>query len=172
MLVYKIANMTNGKGYIGITMGRLCSRWAKHVYVARRGSQLPLARAIRRYGVQSFTIEAIYEATSVKELKAVERGLICAHATHTSGGGGYNRTLGGDSIEGVESRRGERQYRALLTEEVVAYIRDPSRAQLTNREIVEMVAAEFGVAARRDTIRDARRGDAWAHLSSGCPVQS
>jgi hypothetical protein len=163
MIVYKIVNSRNGRTYIGISTVGLRRRWTCHVFDANNGNPLPLYRDMRKCGVDAFTIATLYEATSIDELLTVERGLICAHGTHVKSGG-YNCTLGGDGAEHL-LRRGEDQYRALLTNDIVEFIRDPAKAHIVNREMVEMVEAEFGVAAKRDTVRDARRGDSWAHLN-------
>lgn len=54
--VYMIYNHSNGKFYIGSSV-ELSARIARHTYEARHGrSQLPLYRAIRKYGLENFSL--------------------------------------------------------------------------------------------------------------------
>ena len=63
--IYKITNKVNGKIYIGYTEKSLEERFAQHCGDARSARpSRPLIRAIKKYGEDSFTIEALYEGTN------------------------------------------------------------------------------------------------------------
>ena len=83
--------------------------------------------------------------------------------------GGYNLTDHGMSYGRVDQLRGERTHNAVLTEEIVAFIRDPQHWDKANSQVLDMVKERFGFQGARDTLRDARRGDAWKHLNDKYP---
>lgn len=63
--IYKITNKINGKIYIGYTEKSIEERFAGHCADAQNPSPTrPLIRAIKKYGADSFTIEALYEGTN------------------------------------------------------------------------------------------------------------
>lgn len=102
MFVYKITNTLNGKVYIGITTKTVDARWRAHLSSAYvKNVDYYLYNAMRKYGKAAFLIEPIYEATSVKELLAVEKGLIAQYGTYATANG-YNQTLGGEGVFGLK----------------------------------------------------------------------
>lgn len=63
--IYKITNKVNGKIYIGYTEKSIEERFAQHCGDARSARPTrPLISAIKKYGPDSFTIEALYEGTN------------------------------------------------------------------------------------------------------------
>ena len=58
--IYKITNRVNGKIYIGYTEKSPEERFAGHLAKARR-PRSPLQKALKKYGKDSFTIEAIFQ---------------------------------------------------------------------------------------------------------------
>lgn len=57
MWVYKITNIQNGKVYIGQSVRPISERWHRHITHAMSGVlDTHFARAIRKYGEESFTI--------------------------------------------------------------------------------------------------------------------
>lgn len=64
--IYKITNKVNGKIYIGYTENTIENRFRDHCAEALRGKRYtrPILRAIKKYGPDSFTIEALYEGTN------------------------------------------------------------------------------------------------------------
>src|SRR5262249_40495848 len=151
--VYKISNIVDGKAYVGITVCSLEKRWREHRCAARMGNDLPLYRAIRRHGEAAFTIEVIATAKSFAELYSLERDLIATHASHCSSGRGYNCTLGGEGVDGIERLGGEDVYNARLTDEIVRFLRDPNFSDITNDEMKFTLAGRFGTTVSRDCIR-------------------
>lgn len=102
MFAYKITNRVNGRIYIGITTKSVRSRWKAHLCNAFvKNVDYYLYNAMRKYGKDAFSIETLYEATSVKELLAVEKGLIAQYNSYATANG-YNQTLGGEGVFGLK----------------------------------------------------------------------
>ena len=93
MIVYKIENQLNGKSYVGQTVREARQRFSEH---ARSNS--PLGRAMRKYGVENFTIQVLDEAGTMDELNAKEIEWVSRENTMTPIG--YNLCIGGGSTEG------------------------------------------------------------------------
>ena len=168
MLAYMITNNVNGHRYIGITVCALEKRWREHRSAANTGSQKRLYRAMRKYGVENFAIEKIYDATSFEDLQEAEKRLIAQYETHTSLNKGYNLTSGGEGRDRVDQLYGE-QLPSVLNNKIIEFIRDPARVGISNSTLLAEVKDRFGVDCSRDTIRDARRGDTWTHLNVEYP---
>ncbi len=99
MIAYLITNTVNGKKYIGITKGALKRRYKTHLNIAKKcQDNIALYNAIRKYGVDAFTIEQIASSFSRKDLCALEIELIAQHQTKVPNG--YNMTDGGDGLKG------------------------------------------------------------------------
>ena len=169
MLVYKITNNVNGHGYIGITQCALAKRWREHLCAARTGSDKRLYRAMRKYGTDNFSIAVVYEASSFLELQVVERGLIAEHGTHASSGKGYNLTSGGEGKDRMDQLFGEAIPGSLLTEEIVAFARNPEHWNISNADVLGMIAKKFDLDCAIDTVKDARNGSSWTHLNAKYP---
>ena len=92
--IYKITNNINNKIYIGQTIRSLEKRWKEHIFKSKSGDHmnLPLARAIRKYGAENFTISLIEEVAD-EELNDREKYYINYYDSYHTG---YNATLGGD----------------------------------------------------------------------------
>lgn len=167
-LVYKISNTVNDRLYVGLTTNGLEKRWREHRCAANINVDKPLYRAMRLHGVDKFTIELLYEATSVEDMRQAEIRYIAELKTHVNDGG-YNLTDHGYKYGDVTRPRGEDNYKAKLTEEMVAFIRSPEHWDKSNTAVLDMLEEMFGFDGARDTIRDARRGDVWAHLNDKYP---
>lgn len=99
MWVYKITNLINDKGYVGITTN-LELRWKAHKkaynypYIKN-----PLYSAMRKYGLNNFKFEIIRDNIgSTEELGELERYYIKQYNTHISQHG-YNLTWGGERCQ-------------------------------------------------------------------------
>ena len=90
--IYKITNTLNGKVYIGKTLGTIERRFAEHCKEAYRDteSHRPLYAAMRKYGVEVFSVALVEETNQPEER---ERFWI---ETYGSFKNGYNATIGGD----------------------------------------------------------------------------
>ena len=169
MLVYKITNNVNGHGYIGITQCALAKRWREHLCAARTGSDKRLYRAMRKYGTDNFSIAVVYEAKSFEELQRVECQLIIEHNTHAKNGEGYNLTAGGEGKDRMDQLFGEAIPGSLLTEEIVAFARNPEHWNISNADVLGMIAKKFDLDCAIDTVKDARNGSSWTHLNAKYP---
>lgn len=90
MWVYKVTNKGNGKVYIGQSIRPIDQRWNKHVNDAINNVlDTHFARAIRKYGKDSFVVEVIDSADTQKELTEKEQYWI---RYYNSVNDGYNET--------------------------------------------------------------------------------
>lgn len=95
IFIYKITNIFNNKTYIGQTVRSVDARWQRHIKDATSGRlNTHLARAIRKYGAESFSVETIDEASDKEDLNAKEIFWINFYESNTDG---YNMTIGGDN---------------------------------------------------------------------------
>lgn len=91
--LYRLVNSVNAKEYIGITTGSLDARLRGHRRQARLGTKSPLYNAMRRHGIENFSIELIRDdARSLEELQQQEIDEIAKRGTQRRG---YNTALGG-----------------------------------------------------------------------------
>lgn len=93
MIVYLLTNTVNGKRYVGQTIGALRDRWVKHVSTARLSTDTVIAKAIRKYGPESFTVSVLATAKTLEELNRIECEQIALLGTVVPGG--YNLCTGG-----------------------------------------------------------------------------
>lgn len=96
--IYKITNKENGKIYIGQTTRNVQIRWKEHIRHSRQlntiHSYCHLYRAMRLYGIDSFSIETIEECDNAL-LNAQEEFWILYYKSYDRNIG-YNMTMGGD----------------------------------------------------------------------------
>lgn len=96
--IYKITNNINNKIYIGKTVTSIQERWRHHksdAYSEVHGTKYehrPLYSAIRKYGINNFTIEEVEEC-SIEELEEKEKYWVEYYGSFKNG---YNATKGGD----------------------------------------------------------------------------
>ena len=90
--IYQITNKINGKIYIGKTERTIQERWGEHCrdYIKEQCEARPLYRAMKKYGLENFSIELI-EETNIPEEREIfwieQKGSFKY---------GYNATMGGD----------------------------------------------------------------------------
>jgi group I intron endonuclease len=110
MFVYQITNVVNGKRYIGQHSGKSLEQYWKHcVSHALSGSidKPYLYNAVRKYGVENFSIKPLVIVESKWEMDLYETGLIKAFKTRKPHG--YNLTDGGDGVLGLKHTAGSNQ---------------------------------------------------------------
>jgi group I intron endonuclease len=95
--VYLVTNLVNGKLYVGCTRVSLKRRWSQHLSCARKGSQLALHRALRKYTEQNFTIQCLEVLSTQAAMLEAEVSQIAAH--HCMVPEGYNLTAGGEGVD-------------------------------------------------------------------------
>lgn len=73
MVVYKIHNTINNKIYVGITRQSLGIRWSQHKHNAfHKKSNLPLYKAMRKYGIENFVITVVDNCDTIENLQVKE----------------------------------------------------------------------------------------------------
>ena len=96
--IYKITNLVNNKIYIGQSIN-IKRRFEEHHYKPfyQKGDEynIPLYRAIRKYGVDNFNFEVIEECLP-EELNDKEQYWIQYYNSYIQNNCGYNLTYGGD----------------------------------------------------------------------------
>ena len=85
--------------YVGQTVD-LPRRWRAHLQEARKGANQPLYRAIRKHGIESFSISPILKVDTQEEANYQERIWILLLGAHVSKYG-YVCTWGGDGRTGI-----------------------------------------------------------------------
>lgn len=90
MIIYQITNKVNNDFYIGKTVRKLTERLSCHKYSCKKGSQTHLHRAMRKYGIENFTVETICVVDTLEELDKKEMQFIESLQPK------YNMTKGGD----------------------------------------------------------------------------
>lgn len=104
MLVYKITNEINGKVYIGITEKTLEERWNGHKSKMRNGNKSHLYCAMRKYGVQNFSIIIIEDNVKTYEELLEKEIFYISKFNSTNVDIGYNMTYGGDTNPMIHPR--------------------------------------------------------------------
>ena len=105
MFIYLVTNLIDGKMYVGKTEKEIRERWKTHIENSKnpKRHQEYLYRAIRKHGLDNFSLQCITETESADDLNQLERLWIlslCTHAPH-----GYNMTYGGDGVPGTPEVR-------------------------------------------------------------------
>ena len=94
--IYKITNKQNGNIYIGQTRIDVIGRWKTHCNISYNQNSeeyhFALHKAIRKYGVEGFSVDTIEECPDDK-LNERERFWIAYYDSYNNG---YNESLGGD----------------------------------------------------------------------------
>ena len=93
-IVYKITNRVNGKIYIGHSVRTLEQRWKSHLSSVRQGSKFRFHSAIRKYGVDLWDQEILFEHSDVYICKKKEEEMI-AEFDLMNNKKGYNAKPGG-----------------------------------------------------------------------------
>ena len=86
MYLYKITNLINGKGNIGIT-NDYKKRWANHK--CNNNPTMAIAKAIKKYGVENFKFVVLLSNIPLEEIDDKEIEYIKKYHTHVSENG-YN----------------------------------------------------------------------------------
>ena len=96
--IYKIVNSVNGKVYIGKTEQCFKKRFKQHCLDSKkdRCEKRPLYSAMRKYGIDKFSVELICETNTPE---ADEIRLIAEYGSYSYG---YNATMGGDGKKRID----------------------------------------------------------------------
>ena len=152
-IAYRIEHASNGSAYIGITSRSIKQRWSDHKFASKSGS-VPLYRAMRKYGVESFSISEIGCAETYDALKALEIKLIAS--ARDQGVKLYNVTNGGDGTQGW-----------VPSNEVKEKIRQKNIEQMSNPERRLALSQ-----AAKKQFSDPKYGEAVSARLRGVPLSS
>src|ERR1700739_3858790 len=99
--IYKFQNKINGKVYIGKTIQKPNTRKRQHINDANKGANTPLHAAIRKYTIDNFDFDVIYNAFTLEELNKAECDFIREYDCCVLDGkdNGYNVSRGGEGID-------------------------------------------------------------------------
>jgi len=104
--IYKATNTTNGKVYIGFD-----SNWPNrkygHISNSDGNSSTKFHRAIRKYGINNFNWEIVYQSKNGNHCKDVMENYFIQE--YDSFKNGYNMTLGGDGTLGHKKTKKSKQ---------------------------------------------------------------
>jgi group I intron endonuclease len=96
-IIYKSTNLINGKCYIGKSVTKLKYRKSQHRHYAfEKNGQDYFHSALRKYGIENFKWEVIYECDDKLILNIMETMKIIVNHSHYTEGKGYNLTWGGE----------------------------------------------------------------------------
>ncbi|MDN7129970.1 GIY-YIG nuclease family protein [Pseudidiomarina sp. 1APR75-15] len=99
-ILYRITHIKSGMKYYGLTRNKLRKRWLQHCNLARKGSSLPLHRAIRNQDAGSFRVETVQEDIPIQQLANLERQYISREQTQWPNG--LNACSGGQTGNLIE----------------------------------------------------------------------
>jgi group I intron endonuclease len=98
--VYLIINNINNKKYVGVTHRGYLKRYHEHLRCAKNGRKSVLYDAMRKYGIQNFSVCLIESNISDDEIQAKERYYIEYYNSIYINRNGYNMTVGGMGMAG------------------------------------------------------------------------
>ena len=144
MIIYKIHHKETGEVYIGQTCQPLKRRIGCHM---RQPGCSRLNRALRKYGMDAFTVEVIDSATSRSALNLLESAWIAAYDCVSPKG--YNLMTGGSApvvSDETRARMAEAHKGSTCSEETKAKISAANKGTVHSEEIRErMSAAHRGI---------------------------
>jgi group I intron endonuclease len=124
---YKITCKLNGKSYIGIASNGVKHRFNQHKFDAKKGLSTPLHAAMRKYGLNEFTVEILGKTNDWNEVCQIEREMITKHNTLSKNGMGYNVATGGEGPFGVKRSDETKEKLSRITKKWLS--EDPRRLQ-------------------------------------------
>lgn len=130
--VYQLTSITTGKHYVGYSSKGLSGRLHKHHTNATYGTDTHLYNAIRKYGIDDFETQVLWEGKSKTTALELEKHYIELLGTYVNG---YNQTLGGDGGYSVPQEK----YDDWLKKKSIAVSgeRNPRYSGITDAEILE-----------------------------------
>jgi group I intron endonuclease len=94
--IYVITCLINNKKYIGFTKRSINVRWHEHIRYSKTDNNSALYRAMRKHGINNFSIQAIYQSKNIEHTyKVMEPYFITEYKTHVRYNQGYNSVDGG-----------------------------------------------------------------------------
>jgi hypothetical protein len=133
--LYCVTNKNNGKKYVGMTGRNPETRWKAHVSAARQGSPFRFHAAIRKYGIDAWTVEEICTVQTIDEARLKEERLIIEMKTMDSRTG-YNAKPGGCGGWIVPADKYEQW--AIGNAKRAGGLLNPNSLAVTNEQLIEL----------------------------------
>ena len=117
--IYKITNNLNGKFYIVKTNFIIEKRWKEHCSDYKKESlqKRPLYSAMKKYGIENFSIEEIEQLETPQQAEEREKYWIEYYGSFKNG---YNATVGGDGKTYIDYDLVVATYKQLKNQKEVA----------------------------------------------------
>lgn len=139
-IVYKITNRISNKSYVGYTTRTFDQRWNAHLSSTRQGSKFRFHSAIRKYGIDSWYLEIIFEDESIELCKKKEEQFI-TEMNLTNNQFGYNAKPGGGGGWIVSEEKYESWH--LKNKERANGITNSNSTGYSNDELIEIAILVF-----------------------------
>lgn len=170
-IVYKITNMLNNKIYIGQTTKSLGLRWGQHRRASLSyGSNYPLYKAIRLYGIENFKIEKIDVADNSEELNIKEEFWIETFNSYIKHRKGYNLTKGGHNRDDLKNKSWGKH-----TQEHKEYMKEKfkgrSPSPLAKEKAIESNSLSTINLTTGETFSSAKEMSKYYHISYGFTLE-
>lgn len=124
--VYVLNNVISGSSYVGKSTDPK-RRWRRHKTDANAGCELPLHRAIRKYGIDAFELQILEECSSDAEALLAEAQQIASYRQR--GITLYNLTDGGEGASGMKMSE---ESRAAIRHKLMGHsVTDETRSKLS-----------------------------------------
>lgn len=157
MYVYKITNLINNKQYIGIT-NNYKKRWSNEKSNPKDSrKQQVITRAIAKYGKENFNFEVLFSHLTIEEACEKEQKLINEYNTLVPNG--YNVDPGGNYHPHAKPLYGEKNPKAVLTDEEAQYIKDHRNQPLY------ILYEEFSDKISYDSFKKCYKHQTYIHLT-------
>ena len=147
--IYKITNTITGKSYIGHSKDIL-RRWAQHRFDAKT-KELPLYRAIRKYGIENFDF-SILEECKIKDLSVREDYYVNKFNSYIPNGYNYNKP--------------ETHHTNILIPDKYLYIK-----KLLKTTDISMTQIGKEVGLKLEAIRSINNGTTWRQDNENYPLR-
>lgn len=154
--LYIIVCAVNGKLYAGITSRELAIRWNEHLKAAKGQQPASIVHlAMRKYGVDNFSIEAMYTYPTEEEAKYAEESVIAALnltrlGYNASPGGDISPTLGVGHTDATKAKLSAAAKKQHASPEARAALSERAKAQMAVPENKERIAAKLRGRKRPD----------------------
>lgn len=144
--LYAITCTTNGKLYVGITSRDMDVRWKEHVksYKGQQPSSV-VHKAMRKHGLQAFTVEVLHEYSTAEEAAHAEIQLIAnlelmRRGYNAGPGGDVSPTTGVGHTDAVRAKLSNMARLQFSTAEAREKLRQRAKAQMSDPRNRERVA--------------------------------
>jgi group I intron endonuclease len=158
-IVYCATNKTNGKIYIGKTINTLQQRQKEHLFASKKKNHY-FPTALRKYGIENFNWEIIFESNNEDELN--EKEISCIREfDSTDRNKGYNMSFGGEGVrptEEVRRRISESEKGKIVSQETRKKMSEASKGRIPWSKGIPMTEeTKKKVSASRKGIAGPRR---------------